>query len=242
MFETIIKSPAGSPRRWLSMGVSASIQAALLGTVVVSTLYATDALPDTPDMMAFVVVAPPPPPPPPPPAPLAVKPAPEKVVSPGQPQPIAPEPIVTAPVEAPAAIAPETGREADVFAPIQPGFEKGAAGVIGGVVGGIDTALPAPPPAPVRIGGSVAAPRLIRRVEPEYPAIAQSANIEGLVILEAKVNAGGHVEEVTVLRSNSILDQAAIDALKQWKYEPLMFHGRATPFVLTVTLSFSLTR
>ncbi len=79
-------------------------------------------------------------------------------------------------------------------------------------------------------------------MSPEYPALARSAQVEGLVILEAVVGADGSVQEVTVLRSAGfagILDRAAIKSVRQWKYSPLLLNGQPTPFVLTVTLSFS---
>ena len=98
------------------------------------------------------------------------------------------------------------------------------------------------PPTPkqaVRIGGNIQAPALVHRVDPTYPDIALVAKVTGLVILEASVAADGSVEAVRVLRSVKFLDQAAIDAVKQWKYSPLVLNGVATPFVLSVTLNFS---
>jgi protein TonB len=92
----------------------------------------------------------------------------------------------------------------------------------------------------VRIGGNIEAPALIKRVEPVYPDIAMVANVTGIVILEATVSADGIVEAVKVLRSVKFLDQAAVDAVKQWRYSPLMLNGVRTPFVLSVTLSFSI--
>jgi protein TonB len=60
------------------------------------------------------------------------------------------------------------------------------------------------------------------------------------VILEAVVDTEGRVQEVHVLRSRGFLDKAAIEAVKQWRYQPLMLNGQPTPFVLTVTLNFAL--
>jgi protein TonB len=64
------------------------------------------------------------------------------------------------------------------------------------------------------------------------------AKVGGMVILEAVVDADGTVESVKVLRSVKFLDNAAIEAVKQWKYSPLILNGVPTPFVLTVTLTF----
>jgi protein TonB len=61
-----------------------------------------------------------------------------------------------------------------------------------------------------------------------------------MVILEATVDTSGQVESVRVLRSVSLLDKAAVEAVKQWRYSPLVLNGVPTPFVLTVTLHFSL--
>lgn len=102
---------------------------------------------------------------------------------------------------------------------------------------------PVPPPAkpaPVRIGGQIKAPALISRVDPIYPAIAQAAQVEGIVILEATVGETGQVESVKVLRSAGLLDAAAVEAVKQWRYSPLRLNDRPTSFVLTVTVQFHL--
>ena len=101
-----------------------------------------------------------------------------------------------------------------------------------------------PPPAvargPVRVGGAITAPALVSRVEPIYPRLAVSANVQGVVILEAVVDREGHVESVEVLRSIPLLDDAAIAAVRQWRYSPLLLNGRPERFVLTVTVGFSL--
>jgi protein TonB len=123
--------------------------------------------------------------------------------------------------------------------------------VLGGVVGGLISELPpppAPPPpspppvarGPVRIGGELKAPALIERVEPEYPPLAVRAQVHGVVILEAVVDRQGRVEDVRVLRSIPLLDKAAIAAVRQWRYSPLLLNGTPERFVLTVTVSFSL--
>ena len=206
--------------------------------VVFPLMYATDRLPEVPTMLAFV--APEPPPPPPPPA--VVKPA------AAQAHPVAPM-VGTgfaAPVEAPSGIHPEL--PAPVGA-IEGGVEGGIpGGVAGGIVGGLLTvAAPPPPPPPpppvrpepVRIGGAILAPAIVHRVEPTYPEIALVAKVTGIVILEATVDSAGSVGSVRVLRSVKLLDQSAIEAVKQWQYSPLVLNGVPTPFVLTVTVSFN---
>jgi protein TonB len=128
------------------------------------------------------------------------------------------------------------------------GVEGGVpGGVVGGIVGGIVEATPPPPPPPaaapkpVRIAGEMKAPALLKRVEPEYPPLAVAAHVTGVVILEATVDEQGAVTDVRILRSvHPVIDVEAIKAVKQWRYSPLTLNGHLSPFVLTVTLSFSL--
>ena len=242
-----------SATRWTTAAVSAIGHVLLVIALAIPALYATDTLPTPNDTMAFFVSAAPPPPPPAPPAPVPAVPraVPPKTtrVSSTKPVPQSPRIVAAAPVEAPAAITPETGFEGIASAGVtqQAGFEYGVpGGVAGGIVGGFETAAPPPPPpvpaprAPVRVGGEITAPRLLHRVDPVYPLLAQRALVQGVVIVEATVDRDGRVEEIRVLRSHSLLDNAAVDAVRQWVYEPLMLNGLPQPFVLTVTLSFSL--
>ncbi|HET9833220.1 MAG TPA: energy transducer TonB, partial [Vicinamibacterales bacterium] len=64
---------------------------------------------------------------------------------------------------------------------------------------------------PVRVGGPIAPPRKVKDVRPVYPPIAQSARVQGVVIIEATIGPDGHVAEARVLRSIPLLDQAALD-------------------------------
>jgi protein TonB len=252
MFDTIVNPSSGVPRqRWTTATLSAAGHVAMVIAIVLSTIYATDVLPVPREVITFVSVAPPPPPPPPPPAvteppPAPAKPAVVKKPAVSRPAPVIARAPVAAPVEAPDTIAPETGLEGGEFerVVVEPGFEHGIpGGIAGGIIGGFETAPPPPPPAePVRIGGAISAPRLAYRVEPEYPEIAVRAQIEGTVILEATVDHTGAVKDARVLRSRGVLDGPAVRAVEQWRYEPLLFNGQPTPFVLTVTVTFSLAR
>jgi TonB family protein len=93
---------------------------------------------------------------------------------------------------------------------------------------------------PVRVGGSIKAPTQISKVQPVYPAIAQSARVSGVVILEAVIGADGRVTNASVLRSIPLLDQAAVDAVRQWVYTPTLLNGVPVPVIMTVTVSFTL--
>jgi protein TonB len=111
--------------------------------------------------------------------------------------------------------------------------------------GAVSGSLPAQPPWPaavgaVRVGGAVRAPAMTRRVHPVYPPIAQSARVQGVVILEALVGEDGRVRDARVLRSIPLLDQAALDAVRQWEYEPVLLNGAPVPIIMTVTVQFTL--
>jgi periplasmic protein TonB len=223
--------------------LSTSAQATVIAMVaLLPILFVTERLPEVPTMMAFVAALPAPPPPPPPP--VAAKPKSE------QPKPDAAPPRnqFMAPLEAPAAISELPNDEGPEFG-VPDGVEGGIpGGVVGGIVGGLPEAPPPPPPppaptprTPVRIGGQIRPPQLLKRVEPEYPPLAVAAHVQGVVILEATVNEEGAVTDVRVLRSvHPLLDHEAERVVRQWRYSPVVLNDIRVPFMLTVTLSFSL--
>ena len=253
MFELFSEDRHRAPHRSsVPVLISTAAHVVVVGVgLAIPILYVSAELPRVPDMVAFVVStapSPPPPPPPPPPAPAA---------TPSKPKAIAPVPTANpraAPVEAPREIVEEMPVDTGSAEGVPGGVEGGVpGGVVGGVVGGLVSELPPPPPppppppspppvarAPVRIGGELKAPALVERVEPEYPSIAVRAQVQGVVILEAVVDPHGRVEDVRVLRSIPLLDKAAMTAVAQWRYSPLLLNGTPERFVLTVTVSFSL--
>ena len=111
-----------------------------------------------------------------------------------------------------------------------------------GIPGRAVTSLAAPPPRlqPVPVGGQIREPRRLTYVPPVYPAVAQAARVEGIVILEAIIDETGAVRDVRVLRSIPLLDRAAIDAVSRWRYLPTTLNGVAVPVIMTVTVSFKL--
>jgi len=94
--------------------------------------------------------------------------------------------------------------------------------------------------APVRAVGDVKPPKLLKQVDPVYPEIARQARVEGIVIIEATTDIYGRVQGYKVLRSIPLLDQAAIDAVRQWVYEPMIINGRPRGVIFTVTVRFTL--
>jgi len=92
--------------------------------------------------------------------------------------------------------------------------------------------------AAVRVGGRIKPPIKMNDVAPVYPEIARNAGVTGAVIVEATIGADGKVIDAKVLRSVPLLDQAALDAVRQWEYAPTLLNGVPVPVVMTVTINF----
>jgi len=88
--------------------------------------------------------------------------------------------------------------------------------------------------------GEIRPPRLLKEVPSIYPKIARQAGVKGTVVLGVRIDAKGRVTEVKVLKSIPLLDQAAVDAVRQWRYEPFLSKGIPTPVVFSVTITFNL--
>jgi len=120
--------------------------------------------------------------------------------------------------------------------------------VVGGVLGGVAPPPPPPPPPrpkklePLRVGGNVQESKILRKVIPVYPELAKRARVEYQVVLEVNVDEEGNVTNVKVLKGHPLLDQAAVDAVKQWKYSPTLLNGEPVPVVATVTVEFKLSK
>jgi TonB family protein len=139
----------------------------------------------------------------------------------------------------------------DVTFAFTPGSEArlmahGAPVLVTAPSGAIPPAPPAPPPPPgwaagaVRVGGNMRPPTKTKHVAPVYPPLAQSAAVQGVVILEVIIGPDGKVQDARVLRSIPLLDQAAVDAVRQWEFTPTLLNGSPVPLVMTVTVQFTL--
>ena len=80
----------------------------------------------------------------------------------------------------------------------------------------------------------------MKSVDPVYPEIARQARVEGVVIIEATTDIYGRVQAYKILRSIPLLDQSAIDAVRQWVYEPMVINGKPRGVIFTVTVRFQL--
>ena len=241
----IAELPNTPARSSATFSVSLTIHALLVVAIVILPLLWYDTVPTANErsLRAFFVelpnvTPPPPPPPPPPPAPAGAS-RPVHVSEPVR--PLEPAAFV-APIELPDRIVEEKvdfGFEGGVPGGVEGGVPGGD---VGGVVGGLPLELTAPPEtAPiVRVGGSIAAPKRIHYVVPSYPEVARAARLSGTVVLEAVVDATGRVESVKVVTGKTILEEAAMEAVRQWRYQPLLLNGVPTRFVLTVIVNYGL--
>ncbi len=142
------------------------------------------------------------------------------------------------PIVAPTGIKPEAPIDLDTsFQDANP------TGLVTGI-DNLDSVIVAPPPPkvpdPVRVGGAVREPQKIRHVSPAYPAIAQAARVQGVVIIEATIGVDGRLINARLLRSIPLLDQAALEAVRQWEFTPTLLNGVPVPVIMTVTVNFML--
>jgi protein TonB len=235
LFGDVSRPPASiGNRKWYTVPVSLIAHVAILVPLVLVPLLAADVLPMPHATDVFVVGPPPPPEPPAPPPPR---------------RPDTPPPAVdqnAAPVKAPDGFGPETGLEPEPWREDDRGIPHG---VVPGGNGVVTDAPPPPPPppapepqVPVRLTSQMRAPVKVRDAMPVYPVVAQAARIEGTVIIEAIIGLDGSVQDARILRSRPMLDQAALDAVRQWRYTPASFNGRTIPVIITVTVTFTLSK
>lgn len=95
-------------------------------------------------------------------------------------------------------------------------------------------------PQRIRVGGIVSAARLVYQVKPEYPTLARMARIEGDVEFEAVISKAGTIEELKVLRGHPLLVKAALDAVRQWRYQPTLLNGEPVEVTTEITVNFRL--
>jgi protein TonB len=193
----------------------------LLSLPSASKLFAPTPKPPSPDPVLAV-------PPPPPAAPVPV----EKE-----------QPASSAPVQAPEGVKQES--EAGPVG-VPQGVDGGTAGgVTGGVVGGTvdgsgEVGKAAAPSAPLRLGPGIDRPIQIKMVKPVYPQGALGGRLRGIVVIEATIGIDGKVHDARVVRSIAGLDQAALDAVRQWEFEPARVNGVPVAVIMAVEVSFAI--
>ena len=245
MFEEMVVSNAKGKKTnkpW-TVFISMLLQIGFLAILILIPLIYTEALPKT--LMSSILLAPPPPPPPPPP-PAAVqvvkiKPVAHlmdagKLIAPK----VIPKDIKMIKEEEQP---PDMGM-GGVAGGVPGGVAGGSmGGVIGGVIGGSGTAAP-PPPKPTvtrtRVGGAVQAAKLVNRVQPMYPPLARQTRISGTVKLHAIIGKTGTVEQLQVVSGHPLLVQSALDAVRQWRYQPTLLNGEPVEVDTEIDVIFSL--
>ena len=247
LFTGLVVSDPPRARRSVSWPVSVVGHVVALALIVLIPIFWQDAPPEHTDYIRALLYNPPPPPPPPLPkgSALVEKQEPPKQVTPEtQPQKV---PEFTAPVEPkeeplkPEAKTPDTeqaGSETGSDMGVPEGMEVGVeGGVVGGVPGGV-------------IGGVIGGtgdipvmdydtpPRLIKQTRPVYPQDAFIKKIEGVVEVEILIDVTGRVSRARVMRSVPLLDQAAIETVKQWVFTPAIKGGRPVPTTAIAPVTF----
>ena len=104
----------------------------------------------------------------------------------------------------------------------------------------ISAAVPQPLNPQVRVGGDIKEPKKIKDAKPVYPPLAQTAKISGIVIIEAIIAKDGTIRDAKILRGMPMLNDAALEAVRQWRYTPTTLNGVPVEVVMTVTVNFTL--
>jgi protein TonB len=249
MFEQTFVDGGKTKKGWTVL-VSFLAQILVIVIAILIPMIYFDALPKS-QLSSFLVAPPPPPPPPPPPAaaPKVVKVIPRQFDAGRlmQPKAIPKDVAMIKEEELPPASA------GGVVGGVPGGVPGGSAGgVIGGIIGSVPTAAPPPPPPPpppkaatpqrIRVGGNVQQAKLIRQPRPVYPALAKQARISGHVILNAVIGKDGTIKDLTFASGHPLLVPAAMEAVKQWVYQPTLLNGEPVEVVTQIDVNFTLSQ
>ncbi len=187
--------------------------------------------------MLFTLLIAPPPPPPPPPPPAVVK----TII-----KPVA-RLIQSGKLMQPRAIPKDVAVFKEAELPPDVINNSNTGGVFGGIPGqGIigGPALPPPPkaaaPSRIKQGGQVTAASIITQTHPVYPPLARQARIQGTVVLHAIIDKDGKVAQLEVVSGHPLLVQAALDAVKQWRYKPTLLNGDPVEVDTTIQVTFTM--
>jgi periplasmic protein TonB len=244
--DVLLESSGGQrKRRRFAAVLSFAFQCLVLGVLLVVPLMYTDVLP--PGQLLTFLEAPPPPPPPPPAASAEVAKVVRRVESEIQ------NGGLRAPTKIPKTIQMIKEDEAppEIGGGVPGGVPGGIpGGQVGGVIGGIlsstansaaipKLALPAPPKR-IRVSQGVTEGQLMQKVQPLYPAIALAARVQGTVLLKAIISKNGEIENLELVSGHPMLIQAAIAAVKQWRYRPFLLNGEPVEVETTINVNFQL--
>jgi periplasmic protein TonB len=235
-----------SSSKAMDLLIAILVHAAVISGPILAGLYFTDTLNLKQLESTFLVAPPPPPAPPPAPAAAMVRAAPTHRVFESAGKLIAPTVVPKQIAEIKEA--PLVDEGGGVPGGVPGGVAGGSlGGVIGGVIGGVSTSVPPPlapkvtqAKAPVRAGGKIRAPKPIVQAKPDYPVLARQTHTQGVVVIEAIIDEHGYVQEMKIVSGPPVLYQAALDALRKWRYEPTYLNDEPVPVQLLVTITFQL--
>jgi protein TonB len=132
------------------------------------------------------------------------------------------------------------GATAEMPIAVPGGVPSGASNNLANVVGDIPVAVPNIAGQKVRVSSGVAQGLLVRQVTPKYPAMAQQARIQGTVVLQAVIGKDGTVQNLHVISGPPMLIQAAMDAVRQWRYKPYHVNGEPVEADTQINVNFKL--
>jgi protein TonB len=214
------------------------LEAIIVIILILIPLMFTEALPKG-QLMTFLVAPPPPPPPPPPPAAVKVVKQVETDIVNNQLRTPTKIPQKVEMIKEEEAPPPNMGVVGGVPGGV-PGGQMG--GVIGGIISSTPVAVPkVAAPTRVRVSSGVTQGLKIHDVQPQYPQMAKIARVQGPVVLAAVIGKDGTIQNLHVISTASpLLVQAALDAVKQWRYKPYILNGEAVEVDTTITVNFTL--
>jgi len=250
MFEQTFVDGGKTKTTWTVMSAFI-VQIVMVGIAVLVPLIWFDYLPAA-TFASFLVAPPPPPPPAAAPQVKVVKVIPRQFDA-GR---------LMAPKSIPKEIAtikedelpPPTAGVGGVVGGVPGGVAGGTmGGVLGGIIGSVPSAAPPPPPPPkkeevkqvvqrIKIGGSVQQAKLIRQPKPVYPPLAKQARISGVVHLSAIIAKDGTIQKLEVIGGHPLLVPSALEAVKQWVYQPTLLNGEPVEVQTTIDVNFTLSQ
>ena len=241
MFEdSLVESTGklGTGRTKYTTFLSFLLQCALIGVLVLIPLIYTEALPAK-AMLTTLVAPPPPPPPPPPPTPqVVVKKVSTDIIDGALRTPTKIPDKIKKVVEEEAP-PPVTSSNMGVIGGVGPAGSPG--GVLGGVLASANSAAPRIEVKKLRVSAGVQASKLISQPKPLYPPIAKQARVQGTVVLAATISKSGTIDNLRVVSGHPMLTQSALQAVRQWKYQPTYLNGEPVEVETTINVNFSLT-
>ncbi len=240
MFEDSLFESSGklAQRNPWTTAFSLSVQMLAAGVLVLLPLIYTEALPKQ-QLLGFLEAPAPPP---------AAAPAAARIPRSAKPSSEIDHGVLRPPAEIPKRIIPmrdeETSPSSGANTP---------QGVVGGVSDGVrnsviadiirNTSVASPTVAvrKVPVSSGVARGLLVHEVKPQYPSLARQARIQGTVVLQAVIGKDGTVQNLQVLSGHPMLNQAALEAVKQWRYKPYYLNGEPVEVDTQISVNFSLT-